>query len=194
MKKISIAGALLVGLSFACFAQPVSMSSVFASEPQNKMAKNIPNLLMQAFVNGDIDAYYPNDVNKKIPIEQFLYHFGDTDRAIDVMTKGPSWFCSPEKISVSENLKTCFSVKFEVGNQQSQGKLKPAFVRLFFDASCNPSGINLLGPIFRFSDIQKLRGSGYQLTNLQNQAIKYSIADVLLLRLYSGRALLDSKN
>jgi hypothetical protein len=172
-------------------AQSVSISTVFSQEPQNKMARHIPGLLMKAFSEGEINAYYPNDLNRKIPLAQFYYHFGERDLAVDALTQSPTWYCNSKTPQPNRLLQDCFSIKFDIANQLTNGKKKPVFIRLTYDATCSPSGISIMGPVFRFSEIAKLNRKTYPIINPQNQAVSYSIADVLQLQLYSSRQRMD---
>ncbi len=184
--------AIVVLSSQSVLAQRVRLSRVFASEPQNSMAKEIPNRLLKAFASGDIDAYYPNNTRVPIPLAQFYQHFGERDKALATLTSGPDWYCGSTPPPVSDRLEECFSVKFEIGTVMTNGKPQPRFVRLVHYATCDPRAFDVMGPVFKLEDMMKLTGTDYRVTNPRNAAVTYSVSDILLLHLYADRVPLQS--
>lgn len=177
--------------TFQLAAQNIYISRVFASEPQNKTAKQLPALLLKAYANGDIKAYYPEDLNRKVTYAQFLQHFGEGEKAATAVESSPAWFCDEEKIFPSKQTTTCFSVSYQLGKSRSRtGKIAHRFVRLLFDSACGQANILRMGPVFKFPEIAKLDRQKYAIANPRNQAVKYSPADILLLGLYADRTML----
>ena len=185
--------AWLASASLTLMAQRAKISRVFASEPQNQMAAQIPDMLLDAYANGDIAAYYPNSLRRPVPLAQFYKHFGERGKAVAVLTAGPDWFCGSTSEGMGDVFGDCFSTKFEIGTATKNGKPEPVFVRLIFSATCDPRGIDIQGPVFMLSDMMKLTGSNYRIANPQNQAMSYSVSDILLLRLYADRVPLDGR-
>lgn len=176
------------------FSQRYDISTVFSSEPQNKMASEIPGLLLEAFRNGDLAAYYPQNINSKVYYAQFLNHFGEKEKAQEVLRKNPVWFCKERELPrISREAMSCLNKRFDIAEVVEFNRFtgvnekKHAFIRIIHDSECDPRGIQTMGPVFKMEDILKLRSSRYMITNPQNSAVKYSIADLILLRLYASR-------
>ncbi len=192
--KIALMIALLVMLSVTSFAQLI-VSSVPLKEKQNQMAAQVPKILLDAMSRGDIVGYYPK--NTKIPVaySQFLYHFGMTDRAYRaLMQTSPRWICEEIKpVSIDSYALECFEYQFEIVEQMERNNVtyqqerKMKYIRLVYSNNCTSDGLDVAGPIFKISDIGDLVNRRYGITNPQNPAIKYSVLELLRLKLYSAR-------
>jgi hypothetical protein len=168
---------------------PVEISTVFSSEKQNLMASEIPGLLLEAYRNGDIAAYYPQNMNVRIPYVQFLQHYGESEKAAQILSAPPAWFCDGTRYPKLEPGKQqCFKERFEIGEQVVRNDVtmmpekKQAFIRLIFSAECHDIGATL-GPVFKIDEMERL-GSAYRITNPQNSAVKYRLYELIKLRLY----------
>lgn len=172
----------------------VKVSTVFGSEAQNAMAAKIPGLLLEAYRNGHIKAYYPAQPNQVIPYAQFLQHFGEGTKAQQVIATGPDWFCGDQEMpKASKEVLDCLSQQFEIGERLVENRvtrmneLKQEFIRLIFPSECHPAAIDTYGPVFKINDLRKIIGKAYRIPNPENDAISYSIEDVMRLRLFKAR-------
>jgi hypothetical protein len=192
MKQLIVLISLLFSLNLA-FSQTLKLSRIFASEPQNMMASRIPPLLLEAYRQGDIVAYYPENLKVRIPYAQFLKHYGESAKAQKVIGQNPSWFCEQNTSPKLGNWRLdCLSKQFELGERFGQNKVtmenefKQEFIRLVHSNECDPRGFETYGPVFLVSDIEKLKGKQYRLVNQKNNAVTYSIIDVMRLRLFNA--------
>lgn len=180
--------------SLSAQQMPSRVSIVFGSEPQNKLASQLPALLLEAYRLGDISAYYPMRPDIRIPYGQFLQHFGEPGKAQAVLANPPSWFCGDRSFPKPglEQVE-CLSMRFELIEQLERNKIsqlnewKQQYIRLIYDDSCDPRGISTAGPIFKISEMAKLTQPKYQLANPKNQAVKYTAYDILKLRIFAAR-------
>ncbi|MDW3192032.1 MAG: hypothetical protein R8G66_06700 [Cytophagales bacterium] len=170
-----------------------SPAVVFASEKQNKMASQIPGLLLKALMKGDIAAYYPQQTNLPVNYVQVLDHFGQPDQALAMLEDAPSWFCYQKPRKVDPDLNECFSDRFELLEAMKRDRVSQMSkreiigIRLIHNAVCSPAAIDRYGPVFRIQDINQLSGQAYAINNPNNGAIQYSIKDLLALRLFAAR-------
>ena len=186
----------IVGIlcSMAIFCQGVGqLSIVFSSEPQNAMASSIPKLLLEAFREGDIAAYYPQSPGVSMPYTQFLQHYGESAKAQQSLTGNPTWFCVESELPrLDRAILDCLSRKFELGEKlvvnrvTMQNEMQQEFIRLVHSETCDPRGFETYGPLFRVRDIEKLTQKQYRMINPQNLAVTYNIIDVMRIRLFNA--------
>lgn len=149
-------------------------------EKQNKEAKEISKLLLQAWCMGDITAYYPKNQTIEMSYAQFLNHFGMEEYAYTLLNnQTPSWFCSEKKlrcIPIDPLTMQCLQYEIELGeenyfNQQKSTQEKRIdYVKLIYSSICDVRGIELEGPVFKMKDIKKLNKQKYKVRNPQNDA------------------------
>ncbi|QSE97244.1 hypothetical protein [Fulvivirga lutea] len=192
MKKI-----MIITLLISCFADMTAqeiVSRVNLEVKQNQMAAEIPKILIDAFSRGDIDAYYPKKTNVPVSYSQFLYHFGMTERAFRaLMQTSPGWECENAKpVPVDGHVLKCMQYEFEIVEQMQRNNVtyeqerKLKYIRLVFSSNCTLDGVDVEGPVFKIADIADLTDQRYGVTNVQNPAVKYSILELLRLKLYSA--------
>lgn len=163
-------------------------SAVFSSEPQNRMISRVPKLLLEAYRNGDVPAYYPKAIKTPVPYHQFLAHFVGGAQAVNALQAGPDWFCDRRLPALDQGQLSCFSDKFLLFKINTTEKAKEhVYVQLIQTGDCAQAGYDRPGPIFRVTDIARLTSKVYPLVNPQNGAVTYSINDALLLHLYADR-------
>jgi len=193
MRQILLTIACLFCFASAFGQNEMQLSLVFAGEPQNKMASRIPALLMEAYRKGAIAAYYPASPNVRIPYAQFLKHYNESAKAQQALTGNPDWFCAESELpKINNYLQGCLSERFElvekwtVNRVTMQNELQPEYIRLIHSETCDPRGFETYGPMFKLSDIEKLKQKQYRLINPQNQAGTYSIFECVKLRLFNA--------
>lgn len=169
---------------------------VHFTEKKNVPMRIIPSLLLKAFCAGDIKAYYPQSPDKEVTYEAFLAHFGYEQEA--TLTTLPTnqtpldLGCGEVKcLSPDPYLINCLSfyidiVEHEFFNKSSSKKEREIkYVKLIHAWNCHISEIEYDGPVFKMEDIKKLPAK-YFIENPDNQAVKYKLADYLLLNLYNS--------
>lgn len=193
MRRIILTSAVVLSFSALFCQSPGQLSLVFASEPQNTMASSIPKLLLEAYRQGDIVAYYPMRPNVAIPYAQFLQRYVGSAQAQQTLKENPSWFCEESELPRLDKSKlSCLSQIFELGEKlevnrvSMQNELKQYFIRLIHSETCDPRGFETYGPLFKMRDIEKLKKKQYRLINPQNQAVTYNIIDAMRLRLFNA--------
>lgn len=190
---------LLILIPFLFWAQcsfaqgNLKLTRVFSSEKQNEMASKIPSLLLEAYRNGDIAAYYPEKMNLRIPYAQFLQHYGERSKAQRAIADNPDWYCEETEMPKLDNWRLdCLSRQFELGERLGQNRVTmqnefiQEFIRLVHSSECDPRGFDTYGPVFLLSDIEKLKQKQYKLVNPQNSAVTYNIIDAMRLRLFNA--------
>ena len=162
-------------------------------EKQNKVAKDIPRLLLQAWCKGDINAYYPKNQNVELTYAQFLEHFGMEKRAYTVLdNQVPEWFCEEqplECIPIDPYTMQCLQYEVELGEENyfnkntARQEKKLEYIKLIYSSNCTVRGIEIEGPVLKINDIKKLPKS-YKVTNPENDASALPIWSYLTLGNY----------
>ena len=188
---------MLIPVIFLGFAQRKMTSEgeervrISILEKQNKVAKDIPKMLLQAWCNGDIEAYYPKDMKVKMTYAQFLEHFGMEEKAYHLIDHNyPAWYCGNESlkcIPIDDLTLSCLQYEIELGeenffNQQKSIREKRIdYVKLIYSSRCTFQGIEVEGPVFMMKDIKKLNKEQYKVRNMQNDAASFPIWSYLTL-------------
>jgi hypothetical protein len=167
---------------------------MYYSEKINQPVRVLPNLLLKAFCEGEIQAYFPNATNTAMTFNDFLAHFGmgqstATSREPNVTSNGVS--CQEALcVKLDPVFLKCFSYYTDIieiekfDRQTSTYKNVPQFVRLVLSPECTYNGLEYMGPVFKYSDIQKLP-TKYKIKNPENQAMEYTIPQFMALRLFT---------
>lgn len=192
MKNLSIL--LLLIIANHVYAQQYAVSKVNLKEKQNKMASSIPAILLDAYSKGHIKAYYPKNINVPVAYTQFLNHFGMQEKArLELLNENPFSFCyEKKKISVDIYVINCMQYRLEIFEKVQKNHVtyemekKVDFVKIIYSSECTSDGLDVEGPVFKMNDINKLRNSSYEITNPQNPAVTYRVAEFLFLKLYSS--------
>lgn len=193
MIRKSIIALICCKLIALCVHAQNSPAVVFAGEKQNQMASQIPGLLLKALMQGEIEAYYPQQTNRQVNYIQVLNHFGKPDQALALLEDAPSWYCYQKPRKLDPDLKACFSDRFELLEAMKRDRVSQMSkrtvigIRLIHNAACSPAAIDRYGPVFRIQDINQLSGQAYAINNPNNGAVQYSIKDLLALRLFAAR-------
>ena len=191
-RYITIIG-IVFGNAISLHAQnDIITSRVQLSEKQNKPAAAIPDILLKAYSKGDINAYYPKDMERVVSYPQFLNHFGMEARAYNAISNDkPAWFCKAQnEVKVDPYALKCMSYEFEIGERSIrnhityQQEIKMVYVKVIYSSTCTSSGLEKEGPVFRMKDIRKLKDKEYKIVNAENSAMNYKVADYLDLRLF----------
>lgn len=172
-------------------------------EKQNKAAKDLPPLLLKAWCDGEISAYYPKSLDTKLSYSQFLYHFGMEELAYKTVDNDvPEWFCNEEKTScgkIDEYTLSCFQFEVELGEENyfNRNKLTQEkridYVKLIYSNNCTYTGLELEGPVFKMSDIKNLNKEKYNIQNPINDATTLDIWSFLTIGNFS-RSTIFKKN
>ena len=189
------AALLIVLLSITvnvAFSQRYIVSTVNLKEKQNKMAAAIPGILLDAYSKGDIKAYYPKNINISVPYVQFLHHFGMPEKAqLELMNYKPFAFCFKRKVIPTDGfIINCMEYSIEIVEKLERNHItyetekKLDFIKFIYSGKCAADGLEMEGPIFKISDMQKLRDRSYAIQNPQNSASHFSVYELLQLRLY----------
>lgn len=186
---------ILTGALAQLLGQQYIISRVNLKEKQNQMAASIPKILLDAYSNGDIQAYYPKNMDIPVSYAQFLNHFGMTDKAYrELVSESPVWFCRDKKpVPADGFVIKCMQYNMEIGEKQYRNNITYAqekklnYVKIIYASECAIDGVETEGPVFKIGDISKLTDRSYGIINPQNPAVVYSVSDLLKLKLYSVR-------
>lgn len=195
MKKITstLAAILLINL---CFSQILYQKNIRSridfKEKMNTPAKIIPTLLLKAFCNGEIQAYYPNAETVSVNCSDFLAQFGMVEPIVLSTSGGDQIPCiSQIYLQLDPNLLRCFSYymdvdeSWEMDSKTSRLTKRIKYVRLIYSAWCSSMNFDYNGPVFKYSDIDKLN-ENYRVPNPQNLAINLKIGDFFKIRPYNA--------
>ena len=192
LKTMIMCLCLIPAISTFAQSSRIKKSRVNLLEKQNKPASKIPEILLKAYSNGEIKAYYPQALKKQVPYAQFLNHFGMAAKANRQIANGqPSWFCKKAKpLAVDDDVLSCMQYSFEIGeesyrnNVSYQQSIRMVYVKLIYSNQCTADGLEKEGPVFKIKDIRKLIEREHKIINAQNSAVSYTIGDYLALRLF----------
>jgi len=189
--KLIIVFALCVCTSALGQTQRIKKSRVNLLEKQNKPAASIPSILLKAYSQGEIKAYYPKSLKQEVSLTQFLNHFGMKSKAEKVLTtRQPFWFCvDAPSIEIDSRVMDCMKYSFEIGEEIFRNNItyqqdkRLIYVKVIYSKKCSADGIEKEGPVFKMGDIKKLYEKEHKIINPQNSAVSYTIADYLSLKL-----------
>lgn len=193
--KVLLTVLFLTGALVPLFGQQYITSRINLKERQNQMAASIPKILLDAYSKGDIQAYYPKNMDVPVSYAQFLNHFGMINKAYrELVNESPVWFCRDKKpVPADGFVIKCMQYKMELGEKQYQNNITYAqekklnYVKIIYASECAVDGVETEGPVFKIGDISKLTDRSYGIVNPQNPAVVYSVSDLLKLKLYSVR-------
>lgn len=167
---------------------------ISTKEKQNKVAQDIPKLLLQAWCAGEISAYYPKNQKIEMNYAQFLSHFGMEKKAYMVLdNQTPEWFCEEELmecIPIDPMTMKCMQYEIELGEENyfnqttSRQEKKLNYIKLVYSSTCTARGIEIEGPVFKMNDIKKL-DKKYTVQNLQNDVASLPIWSYLTIGNFS---------
>lgn len=169
MKNIVVSALALVTvfLSSGAVAQSKVNTNKFwrrivLTEKKNTAFKEMPRLLLQAFCEGRLRAYYPNEPETEAPFSSFAYHFDFNT----VMTQGGEQgdVTTPciESQCADPFTQHCFSFYLDVYEEEyidrniSRVRRKAKMVRLVYSHTCSDNGLEYYGPLFRIEDLPAL--------------------------------------
>ncbi len=178
------------------FAQNVSykketLSRVDFRNKQNREAKEIPRMLLEAFCGGQIQGYFPKSPTTPMTYQDFLTHFGMPQPQIEQQSDNSLLCLETSCAQLDPSLLNCFKVymdveeveQFDKKHSRMQKKIK--YVRLIFSAECNAKGLDYEGPVFHMDELKNLDPT-FKVINPQNTAASKNIYDYMLLNLFSS--------
>lgn len=206
MKKIILLTCLL--FSVAANAQRprdmysnIELMRINLKEKLNLPARWLPKLLIQAFCEGKIKAYYPYNVNKECSYYEFVSHFAagktqpqpSADEFSNISC--PASFCmagDDELMKMFQDHIEIFQVKrFDKNLSTEVYDIK--YIRIKFIKEKYGQVFDYQGPVFYYEDVAAL-GEEYKLPNPKNDAAKLSFKQFLQMRQWTGVVVNDELN
>ena len=163
-------------------------------EKFNLSARELPRLLIRAYCEGKIAAYYPYAPETACSYHEFASHFAVTktqpvvagDKFEDVPC--PSSFC----INKEEESLAPFCFYYDViedknfNTQTSTEKHHIKYIRLIYKLERHGEEILYIGPVFNYDDVLALDASEYSLFNPKNDAARIGFKLYFEGRMFSG--------
>lgn len=161
---------------------------IFLDEKANKPLKILPDLLLRAFCDGRLKAYYPNRTNVQMSYYDFLWYFGIHEPVANAneLLPCPSANC----LQLDPVFTDAFSVAFDFSEMQklntntSQYTYDIQYIRLVFLSEVNGNQ-EYLGPVFRYEDIVRVFPTAI-FFNRQNDAAKFTLAHIFTSRNFNA--------
>jgi len=163
-------------------------------EKFNLAARDLPSLLIQAFCEGKITAYYPQKPSLECGYHEFAAHFevlktqpvakGDVFEEVYC----PNAFCSTKNEASVEPFRLYFDVieDKEFSNQKSSEKFNIRYIRLIYAFDKHGMEVIKTGPLFVYEDVSKLNAQDYSLLNPKNDAARISFKKYFESRMFMG--------
>jgi hypothetical protein len=162
---------------------------IYLDEKANKPLKVLPDLLLRAFCDGRLKAYYPNRTNVQMSYYDFLWYFGIHEPVANVneLLPCPSANC----LQLDPVFTDAFSVAFDFSEIQrldkatSQYIYDVQYVRMVFPPSYSGAGQEYFGPVFHYEDIVKIFPYAI-FFNRQNDAAKFTLKQLFSTRNFNA--------
>jgi|ERR1700741_1320464 len=203
----------LIALSFVVFSftlhaqRPRDMYSnielfrINLKEKINLPARYLPKLLLQAYCEGKIKAYYPFNVNKECSYYEFASHFAagraqpipGADEFSNISCPGN--FCmwnDDDMLKKFQDHVELFQVKrFDKNLSTEVYDIK--YIRIKFIKEKYDQVFDFQGPVFYYEDVIAL-GEEYKIPNPKNDAAKLTFKQFLEIRQFNGFVVNDELN
>ncbi|HEY1038747.1 MAG TPA: hypothetical protein VGF30_05040 [Bacteroidia bacterium] len=175
-------------------------------EKFNLPARKIPEILLKAYCEGLIQAYYPMNVDSACSYHDFMKQFAygktqpkpSADEFSNIQC--PSGFCDNPNDPVLEQFKHYFEIIQQKRFDKAMSKevYDITYVRLVFVREKGDLIWDVPGPVFKYEDVAALTREDQKLTNVKNQAAPISLKQYFLGRMFHGyltkTSLLKSNN
>ncbi|MFL5752350.1 MAG: hypothetical protein ACJ76F_03010 [Bacteroidia bacterium] len=179
----------------------IELVRINLKEKLNLPARYLPKLLIQAYCEGKIKAYYPFNVNKECSYYEFASHFaGGKTQPIPGADEFsnincPASFCiagDDELMKKFQDHVELFQVKrFDKNLSTEVYDIK--YIRIKFIKEKYDQVFDFQGPVFYFEDVIAL-GEEYKLPNPKNDAAQLTFKQFLQIRQWNGVVINDELN
>ncbi len=157
---------------------------IYLDEKMNLPLKTLPNMLLEAFCDGRLKAYFPNRPDVQMSYYDFLYYFSIPEPVIDPTGLGcPSAQCKLLDYGYIE----AFSEAIDFAEMQlldqktSAYHYQTLYFRLVFPAKYTLNAKEYYGPVFRYEDVIKVFPNAV-FFNRQNDAAKFTLKHIFSTR------------
>ncbi len=188
--------------SIFCFGQTLNnnvykqaeVMKVPLLEKFNLSARKLPQLLIKAYCEGLIQAYYPLDIDSTCSYHNFMHQFGfgktQPIPAIDELTliQCPESFCNDPDNPILDQFKHSFeliqSKRFDANTSMEVYDIK--YLRLIYVKETGDQMFDLLGPVFKYEDVIALTRDDFKLPNPNNAAASITLKQYFSKRMFHG--------
>ena len=175
-------------------------------EKFNLPARKLPEILLKAYCEGLIKAYYPMNVDSVCSYHNFMKQFAygktqpkpSADEFSNIQC--PASFCEGGDEAVLEQFRHSFEIIQQKRFDKAMSKevYDITYVRLVFVREKADMIWDVLGPVFKYEDVIALTRDDQKLLNAKNQAAPISMKQYFSGRMFHGylikTSLLNSKN
>ncbi|OFY64049.1 MAG: hypothetical protein A3H98_04080 [Bacteroidetes bacterium RIFCSPLOWO2_02_FULL_36_8] len=154
----------------------------------NQYLKELPRVILRAYCEGKLNAYFPGAPDKPVAYSEFLAHFGMPELALSQLEKFESFECTGNLcLETDPWILNCFSIYADIlevqrfDKNRSQYSYDIKYINLVFSSECTGNGLDYMGPVFKFDDLVKVSGL-YTVKNPLNDADEISLARIFLER------------
>lgn len=201
MKRVilfSILGFFLLS-SYAAFSQNRTHKNkmwrrIVFTQKKNAQYKKMPSILIKAFCEGRLPGYFPNEPETQATFSSFAYNF-DFNLEMDKIEneQGTLTPCIENQCaSIDPWTMRCFSIYLDVYEEEyfDRRKSRPErdvkLLRLVYSYTCSDTGLEYYGPVFRYSDLEKLSERFRVPVQNKKGERTFSMQQILLQKLYDS--------
>lgn len=175
-------------------------------EKFNLPARKLPEILLKAYCEGTIKAYYPNNVDSACSYHNFMKQFGygktQPKPSADEFTniQCPTSFCEGGDEAVLDQFKHTYEIIQQKRFDKAMSKevYDINYVRLIFVREKGDMIWDVMGPVFKYEDVIALDRDDQKMTNPKNQSAPISLKQYFAGRMFHGyltqTSLLKSNN
>lgn len=194
---------LFLLLNLSCFSQNENksnlqkkISKVNLSEKQNEFLKDLPKLLIQAYAQNLLTGYAPSDISYSVSFYEFMKNLG---------MPLPSNFnesiinCN-QNVLVDNSIFMVVNKNFNI-HEESYFDLKTSrqvnkitHITLVIPSEFDPKGIEIPLITFSVDEMKKLNINDFYIKSHKNDAIKHSIYNVFIQRLFNSLSIIEGGN
>lgn len=163
-------------------------------EKFNLPARKLPEILLKAYCEGTIKAYYPNNVDSTCSYHNFMKQFAygktqpkpSADEFSNITC--PMSFCDYPDNPALEQFKHSFEIVQQKRFDKAMSKevYDISYVRLIFVREKGDLIWDVQGPVFKYEDVIALNRDDQKLQNAKNQAAPISLKQYFSGRMFHG--------
>jgi hypothetical protein len=166
------------------------------AEKFNLPARNFPKLLIKAFCEGKIGAFYPLKPELACGYHEFAAHFAMNNvqptpkpEECETVSCPPAFCLCADESALPFTLYYDIIEEKEESNVTSSTGYKMKFIRLIYVLKKHDLEVFMFGPLFTYEEVIALAGTEYSLMNPKNDAANVSFKHYLESRIFSGYVL-----
>lgn len=176
------------------FQKKISKVNLF--EKKNEYLKDLPKLLIQAYAQNLLNGYAPSDISYSVSFYEFMSNLG-----MPLPSNYNESVINCNQNVIADNIifsliKTNFNIHeesyFDLKTSRQVNKI--THITLVIASEFNPNGTEISLITFSIDEIKKLNINDFYLKSHKNDAIKHSIYNIFVQKLFNAVPIVEGEN